>query len=93
VPIGHDVAIVEPKHAVAWALQISVASRVAPLVLSLEVLGAVDLDDEPCIVTDEIDDERSDWSLPPKARAIEPMSAHAVPDDPLGVSEAPPQRP
>jgi hypothetical protein len=93
MPICHDVVVVEPKHAIAAASQVFVAPCVTFLIFILEMLRAIDLDDQSCIVTNEIHDERSDRRLSSKACAIETMSAHSVPDDPLGVGERPPQRP
>ena len=82
--------VVEPKHAIAAVGKKRVASLVTPLVLSLEMLRTVDLNNQSSAMTDEIDDEWTDRILPPKAHAIEPMSAHAVPDDPLGVGQISP---
>ena len=50
------------------------------------MLPAIELDDEVGLVTDEIDDVGADRRLAPEACACKSMCAHAVPDDPLGVS-------
>jgi hypothetical protein len=58
----------------------------------LEMLSAIDLNDEAGRVTHEINNERADWRLTSKARAAKPVGADRVPDDFLGVSRIPPQR-
>jgi hypothetical protein len=49
------------------------------------VLPAVDFDDQSVLLTYEIDDERSDWRLPPKAQAGETMPTEHEPQEALGI--------
>ena len=83
--------IVEAKHAISLGGEKRIASRVALLMIRLEMLRAVDLYDQPRIVTDEVDDERTNRILPPKACAMEPVGAHRIPDDSLGIRQIPAQ--
>jgi hypothetical protein len=85
--------IVETKYPITFGSKKCVASSVAFLMLCFEMLCAVDLDDQTCIVTYKVDDEGTNGSLSPKACAIESVGTHPVPDDPLRVREISPQGP
>jgi len=50
------------------------------------MLPAIDFNDEALFVARKINDERSDWRLPPKAQSIEPMSPQSRPKPALSIS-------
>jgi len=85
--------IIEAKHAIALAFEKGIAPRVTFLLRVLEMLPAIDLDDEFLILADKIDDEGTDRRLPSKARTVEPMGAYCVPNNSLGVRQISAQRP
>jgi hypothetical protein len=85
--------IVDSQHAISSGSKKRVTSRVALLMLSFEMLRAIDLYDQPRIVTDKVDNEGANWNLSPKTRTIQPVGAHRVPDDSLSVRQISPQRP
>jgi hypothetical protein len=91
-PIRHDVVIVESQHAIAFACEETVPSRVTLLILRLEMLSAVNLDDQARVLADEVDNEGTNGCLTPKACAVEPVRAHRIPDDPLGLGQVSAQR-
>jgi hypothetical protein len=73
--VAHDVVIVKPKNAEAFVHKERVSSRVTPCMPLFKVLVTIDLDDELCIMTDEINDVRTDWRLTAKACTAHPMGA------------------
>jgi hypothetical protein len=56
------------------------------------VLSAINLDNEPMLLAYEIDNERADGYLAPKAEPIKAMRAQCGPQAPLGVSHVSAQR-
>ena len=83
--------IIEAEHAIPLGGEKGIASRVALLMLRFEMLGAIDLYDQPRAVTDKVNNERTNRILPPKACAMEPVGTHGIPDDPLGIGQIPAQ--
>jgi hypothetical protein len=49
------------------------------------VLAAIDLDNQSLLLTDEIDDERTDRHLPSKAQTDETMSTKHEPQETFGI--------
>jgi hypothetical protein len=49
------------------------------------VLAAVDLDDQPCLYAQEVDDERFDRRLKPELVPDEPTVAQRAPEQTLGI--------
>jgi hypothetical protein len=92
VPICHDVMVAESQHAIAFAREETVPSRVTLFILCLEMLSAVDLNDQARVVAHEVDDEGSNRCLAAKACAVEPVRAHRIPDNPLGIGQVSAQR-
>src|ERR1700687_2736713 len=84
--------VAESKHAIAFTCEETVPSRVTLLILRLEMLSTVNLNDQARVVADEVDDEGSNRGLAPKACAVEPVRAHHIPDDPLGIGQISAQR-
>ena len=57
------------------------------------MLAAVQFDDEPALLTDEICDIGSDGNLSAELEAVELAVAHMPPDDRFRIRLVPPQRP
>jgi hypothetical protein len=89
--IAHDIVLAESKHAIAFAAEETITSRVAFLVLVLKMLRAIDFDDELRGVRDKIVNVWTDRRLAAKPYAIQPMCAHSVPDDSLSIGQIAPQ--
>jgi hypothetical protein len=87
LPVCYHIVIAEPQHEVALRSEVCIALCVALDALGFVVLSAINLDDESCRMTHEIDNERANRCLTPKARAVHPMCADCVPDDPFGVGQ------
>jgi hypothetical protein len=85
--VRHDIVIVEAKNAKALGGEERVTPPVARLMRVVEMLTAVDLDDELCRVRKEISDVGADWSLPAEAGAFQPMRTQAVPNDAFGFGQ------
>jgi hypothetical protein len=85
VAIGKHVVIVETQNAIPLGRQKGVSPRIALDVFRLEVLPAVDLDNDVGGVTNKVDDEGTDWRLTSKARTEQPVSAHSIPDGVLRI--------
>jgi hypothetical protein len=84
--------IAEAQHPIAFAFKKTIAPRVAPLMRILEMLPAIDFDDHVRIMTNKVDDERTDRRLPPEACAVEPVRTHPVPNDPFRIRHVSTQR-
>jgi len=84
--------VVESQHAIALAREKAIPSRVAFLMRRLEMLPAVNFDDDLRRMRDEVHDVRSDRRLAAKADAFEAMRAQSVPNDPLGIGQISAQR-
>jgi hypothetical protein len=67
--------IVEPQDPKSLAREERIAARVTPFPRRVEMLPAVELDDEVCCVADEVDDVWANGRLPAKARAAQAMPA------------------
>ncbi len=65
--------IAEADHAKTLAGQVSIPTCVAPFLMRLKVLPAVELDDQVCGVANEVDNVRPNRGLAPKTNAV-----HAV---------------
>jgi len=79
--------IAEPQYAKALRGEKSIALSVAHFLSILEVLPAIDLDDELCGMRHEVDDVRTDRRLAAKAGAFKTVRTQAVPDDALCLGE------
>jgi len=90
--IRHDLMIVEPQDAVALGCEKGTAPCITLHLLRLEMLSAIDLDNEVRLVTDEINNKWTDRSLSSKARAAKSMGADSIPNDPLGLGHVASQR-
>jgi hypothetical protein len=77
--------IVEPKHAKALHSQKRIAPSVASEMLGLEVLAAVDLNDQVGGPTDKIHDVRTNRRLPLETRACKPVSPYCMPNNSLRI--------
>ena len=49
------------------------------------VLSSINLNHEPLLVAEEVDEIRADWLLPSKAMTVELSSSDVVPKDALSV--------
>jgi hypothetical protein len=83
--IGHYIHIAESKNPESRCAQKRISTLIAHKPCRLVVLTAVDFDDEPCRVTDEIGDVGTDRHLPAEGCAVQPMGAENAPDDALGL--------
>jgi hypothetical protein len=77
--------IAETKHAESFGSENSIASSVACFTCIVEMLTAIDFDDQLHRVRNEIHNVRPDWRLTTKAGALKPMCPQAVPDRALGL--------
>ena len=85
--ICHDIQIAESQNAESFHLQKRIATSIARESLTLEVLAAVDLDDQIRGVTDEIRNVGADWNLFAEGCAVQSMCAENIPDDALGLGQ------
>jgi hypothetical protein len=79
VSIGHDVIVGKSKDSKSLRSQEQVASRVTLRLFALEMLTAIDFDNQFCFVTYEVDDVRTYRRLPSKARALKTVRAQRGP--------------
>jgi hypothetical protein len=87
----HDLVVREAEDTERVPLQRFFAKAVALLLGRLLVDGAVDLDDESGVVAKEVGDEAAQRMLPPKLTAMQPPSAHELPEQLLARRCALPQ--
>jgi hypothetical protein len=79
--------IIESKNAKALRGEECVTPLVARFMRIIEMLAAVDFDNELCGVRKEIGDVGAERSLPAEAGAFQPMRTQAVPNDTLGLGQ------
>jgi hypothetical protein len=73
--IPQNVKIVKTKNTKGFLLQIMIAPTIASRSSGLEMLAAVDLDDQALSVRNEVHDVRTNRRLTTEAGTTEPMSA------------------
>jgi hypothetical protein len=83
VKVETHVSVPDAYDPEAFLLEPSRSLSVALFFCAVSVLTAIDLDDEPSLETDEIDDERSDRMLSAEPVAGKPLVPQLLPDDPL----------
>ncbi len=76
----HHVMIVETENPKAFGCKECVAASVALQLLFFKMLTAVELHNQIGCMTDKIYNVRPNRSLPPKARAVQSMSAQRSPN-------------
>jgi hypothetical protein len=89
VAITQHVVIPEAENPITLRRQPPIALDIAGI---LGVLAAIDLDDKASLMANEIDDEATDQSLPPKAQAVEAMRAQRRPETMFGIGHVAAQR-
>lgn len=90
--IGQHIEIAEAKNAIAPGAEKRLASEIVITLRSFDVMPSVDLDDEPVLMTEEVDHVRADRGLSTKARATETMCPQGVPDLAFGIGHVPTER-
>jgi hypothetical protein len=86
VAIGEDIVVPEPQNAKSGAFQVSRAALVIGDLIGM--LAPVDLDDETCIDTKEIQEIRPPRDLPLPPPTAEAMCAQSIPEPRLGAGVA-----
>lgn len=79
--------IVEAEHTIALRAEKRIPPGISHKVLRLEMLPAVDLDDQAGLAADKIHDKRTNRRLSFKASTAEPMGPQRIPNDTLRVSQ------
>jgi hypothetical protein len=82
--VRYDVEIAESQNPKSFGGKECVSPLVARLTRVIEMLPAIDLDNQLRRMGDEIDNVGTDRGLPPKAGAFQPVCAQAVPDRTFG---------
>lgn len=77
--IGADILVLHPHDGKAGLFQDVGPGRVPGDFGSASMCGAVDLDDQPGVKTDEIDNEARNLVLPAELATVEAMSAQRPP--------------
>jgi hypothetical protein len=78
--------IVESQDAKSFPRQERISTRIALQMFRLKMLPAIDFDDEPRGMANEIHDIRPNRSLAPKACTIHSMGTQCPPNDQLCIS-------
>jgi hypothetical protein len=87
--IAQHVMIPEAQNAITFRYEPTIALNVACI---LSVLATIDLDDQPLLLTNEVDNVAADWHLPPEAQSVEAMCPQHEPEASLGVRHVAAQR-
>jgi hypothetical protein len=74
--LAEDLMIPEAHHTVTFASEVGVAFAIG---IAIEMLRAVELDDQLALQRGEISDKGSDWNLPAKLDPVDSASAQQVP--------------
>jgi hypothetical protein len=77
IDVAQHVVIPEAQHPISGAHQKACPARIR--VDGQGVLSAIELDDEPTIMTDEIHNEGRKWMLAPEFEATEPTVPDTLP--------------
>ena len=77
IDVAQHVVIPEAQHPISGTHQEACPALVR--VDSQDVLSAIELDDEPAIMTDEIHNEGRKWMLAPEFEATEPTVPETLP--------------
>ncbi len=87
VQIVEDLVVPDADDRVSGGSKIGVTD---PIPHAFRVLSAIDLDDQPCFLADEIDDVWADRHLSAELPSREPSISHGEPEFPFGIGHGAP---
>jgi hypothetical protein len=79
IDVGQNLLVPEAQHSIVLALKILRPAFIALPFAFIAMLVSVKLDNEPCIGTEEICDERTNRVLPPEFGAVHLTSPQPLP--------------
>jgi len=85
IDVGQNLLVPEAQHSIVLALKILRPAFIALPFAFIAMLVSVKLDNEPCIGTEEICDERTNRVLPPEFVACEVSISKTAPEDAFAV--------